>query len=51
MKKWFNTAGPCQADIHYMLPSTDRLPEIVNLMGASQLGTEYKYLEKEGEII
>jgi AAA-like domain len=32
MKKWFNTAGPCQADIHYMLPSTERLPEIVNLI-------------------
>ncbi len=32
MKKWFNTAGPCQADIHYMLPSTKRLPEIVNLI-------------------
>ena len=32
MPKWFNTAGPCQADIHYMLPSTDRLPEIVNLI-------------------
>ena len=30
MQKWFNTAGPCQADIHYMLPSTVRLPEIVN---------------------
>jgi len=32
MPKWFNTAGPCQADIHYMLPSTGRLPEIVNLI-------------------
>ncbi|BBC27152.1 AAA family ATPase [Pseudanabaena sp. ABRG5-3] len=32
MPKWFNTAGPCQADIHYMLPSTVRLPEIVNLI-------------------
>jgi hypothetical protein len=32
MQKWFNTAGPCQADIHYMLPSIDRLPEIVNLI-------------------
>ncbi len=29
---WFNTADPCQADIHYMLPSTVRLPEIVNLI-------------------
>ncbi|NUN67288.1 AAA family ATPase (plasmid) [Pseudanabaena biceps] len=32
MQKWFNTAGPCQADIHYMLSATDRLPEIVNLI-------------------
>ncbi|TYQ27269.1 AAA family ATPase [Pseudanabaena sp. UWO310] len=32
MPKWFNTAGPCQADIHYMLSATDRLPEIVNLI-------------------
>jgi hypothetical protein len=32
MQKWFNTAGPCQADIHYTLPSTERLPEIVNLI-------------------
>ncbi|MFN7762795.1 MAG: hypothetical protein ACK5RE_19315, partial [Pseudanabaena sp.] len=29
MQKWFNTAGPCQADIHYILPSTGRLPELV----------------------
>ena len=32
MQRWFNTASPCQADIHYMLPSTVRLPEIVNLI-------------------
>ncbi|MEA5489625.1 AAA family ATPase [Pseudanabaena sp. CCNP1317] len=32
MQKWFNTAGPCQVDIHYMLPSTGRLPELVNLI-------------------
>ena len=32
MSKWFNTAGPCQADIHYMLSANDRLPEIVNLI-------------------
>lgn len=29
---WFNTAGPCQADIHYMLPATDRLPDIKRLI-------------------
>jgi predicted AAA+ superfamily ATPase len=27
MSRWFNTAGPCQADKHYMLPPTSRLPE------------------------
>ena len=32
MKKWFNTAGPCKADIHYMLPASDRLPELVDLI-------------------
>ena len=32
MQRWFNTAGPCQADIHYMLPATERLPEIKNLI-------------------
>jgi hypothetical protein len=32
MQKWFNTAGPCKADIHYMLPSTERLPEIKQLI-------------------
>ncbi|BFM39588.1 AAA family ATPase [Synechocystis sp. LKSZ1] len=28
MPKWFNTAGPCQADIHYMLSPTARLPQL-----------------------
>jgi len=28
MKKRFNTAGPCKADIHYMLPAGDCLPEL-----------------------
>jgi len=32
MKKWFNTAGPCQADIHYMLPAGSRLPELEQLI-------------------
>jgi len=30
--KWFNTAGPCKADIHYMLPPTVRLPDIKPLI-------------------
>lgn len=28
MTKWFNTAGPCQADIHYMLPPVQRFPGV-----------------------
>ena len=28
MPKHFNTAGPCKADIHYMLSPTARLPEL-----------------------
>ena len=28
MSRWFNTAGPCQADIHYMLSPTSRLPDL-----------------------
>ena len=32
MPKHFNTAGPCQADIHYMLSPTARLPELTALI-------------------
>jgi hypothetical protein len=32
MQKWFNTAGPCKADIHYMLSATERLPAIKQLI-------------------
>ncbi|MDF5731437.1 MAG: AAA family ATPase [Rhizonema sp. PD38] len=28
MSRWFNTARPCQADIHYMLSPTSRLPDL-----------------------
>ncbi|MDF5729641.1 MAG: AAA family ATPase, partial [Rhizonema sp. PD38] len=28
MSRWFNTAGPCKADIHYMLSPTGRLPNL-----------------------
>jgi type II secretory pathway predicted ATPase ExeA len=33
MSKWFNTAGPCKADIHYMLSPLARLPELTGLIG------------------
>jgi hypothetical protein len=32
MPRWFNTAGPCRADIHYMLPPTVRLPQLTKLI-------------------
>jgi len=32
MPKHFNTAGPCKADIHYMLSSLDRLPTLGSLI-------------------
>ncbi|NER24989.1 MAG: ATP-binding protein [Symploca sp. SIO1C2] len=32
MPKWFNIAGPCQGDIHYMLSPLARLPELTQLI-------------------
>jgi type II secretory pathway predicted ATPase ExeA len=32
MPRWFNTAGPCRADIHYMLSPTTRLPQLERLI-------------------
>jgi hypothetical protein len=32
MPRWFNTAGPCQDDIHYTLPPTRRLPNLERLI-------------------
>ena len=32
MPRWFNIAGPCQPDIHYMLPATARLPRLEQLI-------------------
>jgi type II secretory pathway predicted ATPase ExeA len=32
MPRWFNTAGPCKPDIHYMLPPLTRLPELERLI-------------------
>jgi hypothetical protein len=32
MPKWFNTAGPCKPDIHYMLPPLARLPNLERLI-------------------
>ncbi|MGA1357210.1 MAG: ATP-binding protein, partial [Prochlorothrix sp.] len=35
-RKWFNVAGPCKGDLHYMLPSGVRLPHLKALI-AQQL--------------
>jgi hypothetical protein len=32
MPRWFNTAGPCKPDLHYVLPALRRLPEIHRLV-------------------
>jgi hypothetical protein len=32
MARWFNVAGACQPDIHYMLPAAARLPEVASLV-------------------
>ncbi len=32
MPRWFNVAGPCRPDIHYMLPATARLPDVMRLI-------------------
>ena len=32
MSRWFNTAGPCKVDIHYMLSPTKRLPSLERLI-------------------
>jgi hypothetical protein len=32
MTRWFNVAGPCKPDIHYMLPATARLPDVLRLI-------------------
>ncbi|MEO0760134.1 MAG: ATP-binding protein [Cyanobacteria bacterium J06648_16] len=32
MTRWFNTAGPCKADIHYMLPPVERLPTVERII-------------------
>ncbi|PTL83445.1 ATP-binding protein [Vitiosangium sp. GDMCC 1.1324] len=32
MPRWFNTAGPCEPDDHYMLPAFRRLPEVHRLI-------------------
>ena len=32
MSRWFNTAGPCKPNKHYMLPATSRLPDLESII-------------------
>ena len=32
MKRWFNTAGPCRPERHYMLPPLQRIPLVQRLV-------------------
>ncbi|MGB3291701.1 MAG: ATP-binding protein [Phormidesmis sp.] len=32
MARWFNTAGPCKPDIHYMLSPMERLPQLQRII-------------------
>ncbi len=32
MSRWFNIAGPCKADKHYMLSATARLPDVEQII-------------------
>ena len=32
MARWFNTAGPCKPDIHYMLSPVERLPQLQRII-------------------
>jgi hypothetical protein len=32
MSRWFNPAGPCQAEDHYMLSPMSRLPQVARLI-------------------
>ena len=36
MEKFFNIAGPCNPAEHYMLPATERLPEVMRLIARKQ---------------
>lgn len=31
-RRFFNIAGPCQPDIHYMIPPTHRLPDVLRIV-------------------
>lgn len=36
MEKYFNTAGPCVPDRHYMVPALERLPDVARLVSRGE---------------
>ena len=36
MSRWFNIGGPCIAAKHYMLPASERLPDVWSLIRKEQ---------------
>jgi hypothetical protein len=45
MPRWFNTAGPCRADIHYMLPAIRRVPSLERLIVQQNYAVLYGYTQ------
>ena len=44
--RFFNTAGPCEPDLHYMLPAAARLPEAPQLIAFASLSMPPKALRQ-----
>ncbi|MBW4669019.1 MAG: hypothetical protein KME60_16735 [Cyanomargarita calcarea GSE-NOS-MK-12-04C] len=52
MSRWFNTAGPCKADIHYMLSATSRLPNLEQVIAlALSTGVEHSNVNMQLDAI
>ncbi len=47
MPRWFNTADPCQEDIHYTLPPTVRLPSLEQLIAQRSYSSILRELAKD----
>ena len=43
MPRWFNTAGPCQPELHYMLPASQRLSEVRQLIDQGRYFTVHAH--------
>ena len=53
--RWFNTAGPCQSDIHYRLPPLARLPKLDRLIAQRNyfvsVAIEVDHIDQDKEIL